>query len=84
MFGVSIQVKRQKPGQAAAALPTPKVLPLTKATSGKMDVAAAPAPTPAKIKLMSRPQVRASGCVALSLANIDTGAGAGSARSCCY
>ena len=59
---IVIQVKRQKPGQAAAGVPAPKVLPLAKANSGKM-AAAAPAPTPAKIKLMSRPQARASGCV---------------------
>lgn len=64
------QVKRQKPGQAAAvALPLPKVLPLTKTTSGKM-AAAAPAPTPAKIKLMSRPQVCAVACAASSLMTI--------------
>ncbi|KAL0031856.1 hypothetical protein WJX79_000268 [Trebouxia sp. C0005] len=55
-----LQVKRQKPGQATPVQPTPKVLPLTKAPSGKV-VVATPAPTPGKIKLMARPQSAAEG-----------------------
>lgn len=51
-----VQVKRQKPGQVTSVQPAPKVLPLTKAPSGKV-VVATPAPTPCKIKLMARPQV---------------------------
>ncbi|KAL0019463.1 hypothetical protein WJX77_007420 [Trebouxia sp. C0004] len=58
-----LQVKRQKPGQVTPMLPTPKVLPLTKAPSGKV-VVATPAPTPGKIKLMARPQSAAEGAAA--------------------
>lgn len=52
-------------------MPLPKVLPLTKTTSGKM-AAASPAPTPAKIKLMSRPQVFAPACAASKHINIKS------------
>lgn len=57
----ALQVKRQKPGQSPSAMPAPKVLPLTKAPSGKV-VVATPAPTPGKIKLMARPQVKTTCC----------------------
>ncbi|KAL0054989.1 hypothetical protein WJX82_005498 [Trebouxia sp. C0006] len=58
-----LQVKRLKPGQVTSVQPTPKVLPLTKAPSGKV-VVATPAPTPGKIKLMARPQSAAEGAAA--------------------